>query len=160
MWKVQISGSLEQIGQQKCPLAWHLVQETDVTSVFVGLALKDCCWTPPPTRLKLNCPSRPPSSIKPDPLHLEQAINLTSPHLLHIPTELQNKPHEFIYYTAKSLHPFSNIYTSMIIHPSLKILLNTFCRMYNVVNRIQNSEFRIQSIRLKLLRKYSNLCVQ
>ena len=49
----------------------------------LDLTLKD--WSALSTGLRLN---GPPRVIEPDPLHLEHAINLKSPHLLHMPNEL------------------------------------------------------------------------
>lgn len=71
---------MEQSGQQKRPLAWHL----EHLMVFT--------FESPPSdsyissiKVKLNAP---PSLTKPVPLHPEHAIILRSPHLLHIPREL------------------------------------------------------------------------
>lgn len=78
--KYQDWDTFEHSGQLKCPLALQFLQDRDP---FLELPPYD--WERSSIALKLKNMF---SLIIPCPLHFEHAINLRSPHLLHMPREL------------------------------------------------------------------------
>lgn len=81
--KAQAVGTLEHSGQGKCPLDRHLLHDNEFIFDF---PTEECSSKGP----KLNML---PCLSDPDPMQFEHAINFRSPHLLHIPNELNIRAH-------------------------------------------------------------------